>query len=103
MAGASQFIYHDAIEYSVNDSPFNCICYIAPHRKGYVNFRFFFGARVPDPTKLLPGEGKRLRLVKIWSVDEAKNPALAKLVSTIWKQAPRSVAEVHKSMKKSKA
>lgn len=103
MRGVHEFIYHDAVGYSVNDSPFDRICYIAPQKKGYVNFGFFFGAGLPDPKKLLVGEGKRLRHVKIWSVAEAKNPALSKLIAATWKAAPESVAKVHAGMKKSRA
>jgi hypothetical protein len=103
MPKAHEFIYHDAIGYSVNDSPFDRICYIAPQKKGYVNFGFFFGAGLPDPEKLLIGEGKRLRHVKVWSVQEAKNPALAKLIAATWKEALESVAGVHAKMKKGKA
>jgi uncharacterized protein DUF1801 len=103
MPGAHEFIYHDAIGYSISDSPFDRICYIAPQKKGYVNFGFFFGAGLPDPNTLLIGEGKRLRHVKIWSVDEAKNPALAKLVTATWKKAPELIAKIHVSRKKSKA
>lgn len=75
MPGTHEFIYHDAIGYSVSDSPFDRVCYVAPQKKGYVNFGFFFGGSIPDPNMLLIGEGKRLRHVKIWSGDEAKNPA----------------------------
>lgn len=103
MPGVHEFIYHDAVGYSVNDSPFDRICYIAPQKKGYVNFGFFFGAGLPDPKKLLIGEGKRLRHVKVWSADEAKNPALAKLIAATWKKAPESVAKVHAGRKRSKA
>ena len=103
MPGADELIYHDAIGYSVSDSPANRICYIAPQKKGYVNFGFFFGVGLPDPSNLLIGEGKRLRHVKVWSVEEAKNPALAKLIAATWKEAPESVAKVHAGRKKSKA
>ena len=103
MPDVHEFIYHDAVGYSVNDSPFDRICYVAPQKKGYVNFGFFFGAGLPDPKKLLIGDGKRLRHVKIWNVEEAKNPALAKLITATWKEAPESVAKVHAGMKKSKA
>jgi len=103
MRRVHEFIYHDAVGYSVSDSPFDRICYIAPQKKGYVNFGFFFGAGLPDPKKSLIGEGKRLRHVKIWSVEDARNPALAKLIAATWKQAPESVAKVHAGMKKSKA
>jgi len=103
MPKVHEFIYHDAVGYSVNDSPFDRICYIAPQKKGYVNFGFFFGADLRDSKNLLVGEGKRLRHVKIWSVEEAKNPGLAKLIAETWKKAPESVAKVHAGMKKSKA
>ena len=102
MPDAHEFIYHDAIGYSVSDSPFDRICYIAPQKKGYVNFGFFFGAGLPDPANLLIGEGKRLRHVKIWSVAEAKNPALATLIAATWKEAPDSIAGTHEKRKKSK-
>ena len=102
MPGADEFIYHDAIGYSFSDSPANRICYIAPQRKGYVNFGFFFGVSLPDPKKLLIGEGKRLRHVKVWSVKEAKNPALANLIAATWKKAFESIAKIYAQRKKSK-
>ena len=102
MPKVHEFIYHDAIGYSVNDSPFDRICYIAPQKKGYVNFGFFFGAGLSDPEKLLAGEGKRLRHIKIRTVEDARNPALAKLISATWKDAPESLANVHKERMKRK-
>lgn len=103
MSGAHEFIYHDVVGYSVNDSPFDRVCYIAPQNKGYINFGFFFGAGLPDRKQLLEGEGKRIRHVKIRSMEDAKNPALANLIAATWKQAPKLIAEVHAGMKKKKA
>ena len=102
MPEAKEFIFQDAIRYSFSESTFDQICYILPQRKGYVNFGFFFGGALRDPEKLLIGEGKRLRHVKVWSVEEAKNPALAKLIATTWEKAPESIASIHKRMKKIK-
>jgi hypothetical protein len=101
MNGAHEFIYHDAVGYSVTESPFDRICYIAP-QKGYVNFGFFFGADLPDPQHLLVGEGKRMRHVKVRSVGDAKNPALGKLIAATWKEAPESIAKIHTKPKKNK-
>ena len=101
MPDAHEFIYHDAVGYSVTESPFDRICYIAPQKKGYVNFGFFFGANLPDPKHLLIGEGKRLRHVKVRSVEEAKNPALGKLIAATWKEAPESIAKIHARREKS--
>jgi len=75
-----------SISYSVSVSPFDRICYIAPQKQGYVNFGFFFGAALPDPEHLLVGEGKRMRHVKVRSVEEARNPALEKLIAMMWKE-----------------
>lgn len=100
MPNAHEYIYHDAVGYSFYDSAFDRICYIAPQRKGYVNFGFFFGVGIPDPRNLLEGEGKRMRHVKIWSVEEARNPALAKLIAAAWKEAPQRVTEIHAHMKR---
>jgi hypothetical protein len=102
MSGAKEFIFQDAIRYSFSESTFDQICYILPQRKGYVNFGFFFGGALRDPEQLLIGEGKRLRHVKVWSVAEAKNPALAKLIAATWNEAPESIASIRKGMKKSK-
>ena len=102
MPGAHEIIYHDALGYSTSGSPFDRICYIAPQR-GYVNFGFDFGVGLFDPSKLLEGTGARMRHVKIRSVEEAKNQALAKLVAATWKRAPESVAKIHKKLKKRNA
>jgi len=68
-----------------------------------VNFGFFFGVNLSDPKHLLVGEGKRLRPVKVRSVEEAQNPALGMLVAATWKEAPGSIAKIHAKHKKSKA
>jgi len=102
MPGVHEFIYHDAVGYSVSKSPFDRICYIAPQR-GYVNFGFFFGADLPDPKHLLVGEGKRMRHVKVRSVEETQNPALGNLIAATWKEAPDSIAKIHAGRKKNKA
>ncbi len=102
MPKAHEFIYHDALGYSMTESPFDRICYIAP-QKGYVNFGFFFGANLPDPKNLLIGEGKRLRHIKVRSVHDAKNPALGKLIAATWKEAPESMAKIHTKRKKDKS
>jgi hypothetical protein len=53
--------------------------YICPLRD-YVRLGFYFGAALPDPDGLLVGEGKRLRHVKIYTIDEAERPAVGRLL-----------------------
>lgn len=95
MPGAHEFIYHDAVRYSVSASPIDRICYIAPQKKGYVNLGFFFGATLSDPEHLLTGEGKRMRHVKVRSVEEARSPKLEKLIAATWMEVPEPIAKVH--------
>ena len=102
MPGAYEMLYHNAIGYSLSESPLDRICYIAHQSKGYVNFGFFFGADLPDPTGLIQGEGKRIRHVKVFSIEEAKNPALLKLVEGAWEKAENDIAEWRQSLKRVK-
>ncbi len=53
--------------------------YILPHTS-WVNLGFFRGADLPDPDGLLEGTGKKLRHVKIRSVEAAENPAVRTLI-----------------------
>jgi hypothetical protein len=95
MPEAYEMIYHAAIGYSLSTSPFDRICYIAP-QKNYVNLGFFFGAHLDDPRHLLVGDGKRMRHIKVRSCEDASNPALEQLLKEAWKDAPDSIAHIHK-------
>jgi hypothetical protein len=61
-----------------------------------VNLGFFFGAHLIDPHHVLVGEGKRMRHIKVRSIKDASNPALAQLLKDAWKVAPNSIANLHK-------
>lgn len=85
--------YHSSIAYSLSALSFAPICYIAP-MKGYVNLGFFFGTHLDDPQHLLEGTGARMRHVKVRTLEQARNPALAVLLKAAWLDGPASVAEV---------
>ena len=53
--------------------------YILPHTS-WVNLGFYKGANLPDPAQILQGTGKKLRHVKIRTIDEADNPAIQTLL-----------------------
>ena len=53
--------------------------YIMP-KGDYVNLGFFHGSSLKDADKLLEGTGKKMRHVKVRSLEEAENPALRKLI-----------------------
>lgn len=54
-------------------------CYIAPFKR-HINLGFMYGARLPDPERLLEGKGADLRHVKIRKAEDLEQPALRQLV-----------------------
>lgn len=54
-------------------------CYIAPFTSR-VNLGFFYGADLPDPERLLEGNGKLLRHIKVGSLADLQRPAVRALV-----------------------
>lgn len=64
MPDSHELVYHDALGYSVDESPVNRIVYIAPYST-HVNVGFVFGGGLHDPKQLLEGNGKRMRHIKI--------------------------------------
>lgn len=53
--------------------------YIAP-QKNWINLGFYKGADLPDPSGLMEGTGKKLRHVKIRSLDDVHQEGIRELV-----------------------
>ncbi len=53
--------------------------YILPH-KSWVNLGFYKGADLADPDDLLEGTGKKLRHIKIRSVEDTENSKIQELI-----------------------
>lgn len=53
--------------------------YILPH-KNWVNLGFYMGATLPDPAGIMKGTGKKLRHVKVRSIEEAGRPEIRVLI-----------------------
>src|SRR5437867_13402485 len=83
MPRAHEFLYYDAINYSLDDSPLGRVCYLSPMEK-YVTLGFLFGAQLDDQHHLLQGSGKRARHVQIRSLGERRNSAFKELVEAEW-------------------
>jgi hypothetical protein len=83
MPTAHEFLYYDAINYSLDDSPLRRICYISPMNK-YVTLGFLFGAQLDDQYHLLQGSGKRARHLKIRTLQETRSSGLKELVKAAW-------------------
>src|SRR5207244_12328157 len=83
MPRAREFLYYDAVNYSLSDSPLERICYISP-AQSQVMLGFLFGAHLDNQHHLLQGIGKRARHITIRTLEEAKNTALKQLLKAAW-------------------
>lgn len=94
MSGAHSMIYHNALGYATSASASDRVVYIAP-QSAWVNLGFFFGSDIPDPEQLLIGQGKRMRHIKIRTLQEAKNPANDTILKTVWAKAQADIYGIH--------
>ena len=97
MPRAHEFLYYDAINYSLDDSPLKRVCYISPLEK-YVTLGFLFGAQLYDQHHLLQGSGKRARHVKIRTLEETKNSDLRDLVKEAWTHGADPVPKIRRKI-----
>jgi hypothetical protein len=88
MPGANELLFasQNHVAYSFSQSRNETICYICP-LNNYVRLGFMFGSHLPDPDQVLVGEGKRLRHVKVRTVEATEHPALEPLVKAAWADA----------------
>src|SRR5712692_6827260 len=93
MPRAHEFLYYDAVNYSLSDSPLERVCYISPAQT-QVTLGFLFGAHLDDKYHLLQGMGKRARHIKIRALEEARNPALKELVKAAWTNGAASISSM---------
>jgi hypothetical protein len=89
---AREIIYHGALWYGPTDSGYP-ILYVTVFQ-AHVNLGFFFGGFVSDPERLLVGSGKRMRHIKIRSVQETENPAIASLLAQAWADGVQRVEQL---------
>jgi hypothetical protein len=54
-------------------------CYIGAHSE-HVNLGFYYGADLSDPEELLKGTGKKLRHIKVRTVEDVDRPAIRHMV-----------------------
>src|SRR5216683_7354483 len=98
MPRAHEFLYYDAVNYSLSDSPLERICYISPAQT-QVTLGFLFGASLGDQHHLLQGIGKRARHIKIRTLEEARNPALKELVKVAWTNGAEPLPKVKRKVR----
>jgi hypothetical protein len=91
---AHEIIYHDALGYGPTDSGFDRILYVTVFEK-HINLGFFFGGSLNDPEGLLVGSGKRMRHIKIGSMQVSENPAIKSLLEQAWADGLKRVEQLH--------
>src|SRR5207247_9310006 len=77
---------HNHIAYSMSESVRDMVLYICP-LTDYVRLGFYYGGRLNDLQHLLEGVGKRMRHIKVRSVEEANRTAVRRLLKSAWADA----------------
>lgn len=74
------------IGYSTTERASDCILSIAAASNGVI-LSFYNGASLPDPNKILLGEGKQNRFIRLPTAKTLKSPQMLALIKTAVKQA----------------
>jgi len=82
---AFEVIYHGAVCYGTSARRSTLKVYISFHTS-HVNLGFYFGATLPDIDRLLEGEGKQMRHIKIRSQEDIKKRSFQKLLRVALEQ-----------------
>jgi hypothetical protein len=74
------------IGYGFTEKAWDCFCGIIVYSK-HINLSFPSGAFIPDPKGLLIGEGKRVRHLKVYELDDLDNQDVLNLIQEARKLA----------------
>jgi hypothetical protein len=79
LPSAHELVYDNynffVIGYCATERPSDCIVSITAAANG-VGLSFYYGAKLPDPHKLLPGSGAQHRFIRIESAATLKRPGV---------------------------
>ena len=95
---ASEFVYEVytiADHFAFTERPSDAFVFTTTHAN-WVNLGFNFGSRLPDPARLLRGEGKWIRHVKIAQPKDLENPGVRELVRVAIAEAERPEGKLAK-------
>ena len=94
-------VYTVAIWFGFSGKMKDMFCYIATN-VGHVNLGFPRGASLPDPNRVLEGEGKTMRHIKFRSQRDVERPFVRRYIQTAMEQAaPAGAIGTGKSVVKS--
>lgn len=86
--GASESVYQVytvAIWFGFSGKMKDMFCYITTHAK-HINLGFPRGAALPDPNRVLEGEGKAMRHVKFRNMDDLERPFVRRYIQAAIEQ-----------------
>ena len=90
LAAANEIVYDNynffVIGYCPTERPSDCIVSLAAAANG-VGLAFYHGATLPDPHKLLLGNGKQNRFIRLDSAATLARPEVDELIAAAVKQA----------------
>jgi len=90
LPAANELVYDNynffVIGYCSTERPSDCIVSIAAAANG-VGLSFYYGAKLPDPHKLLLGSGTQNRFIRIESVATLARPEVEELIAAAVAQA----------------
>jgi len=79
-------VYTVAIWFGFSEKMKDMFCYIATNA-GHVNLGFPRGASLPDPNRVLEGEGKTMRHVKFATLRDVERPFVRRYIHAAMEQA----------------
>lgn len=92
---SNEFVYDAynavAMGYGFTDRPGDAFCHVAVY-SGWVNLGFNDGSAIPDPERLLEGEGRRIRHIRIESLDDLRQPFVGRFLRAAIRAARRPEA-----------
>src|SRR5580692_1838959 len=96
LPSANELVYDNynffVIGYCSTERPSDCIVSIAAGANG-IGLAFYYGARLPDPHKLLQGSGNQNRFIRIESVATLARPEVEALIAAAIAQGKNPLAK----------
>ncbi len=81
-------VYTVAIWFGFSGKMKDMFCYITTNAE-HVNLGFPRGSALPDPNRVLEGEGKSMRHIKLRSLRDVERPFVRRYIQTAMEQTPR--------------
>ena len=96
-------VYTVAIWFGFSDKMKDMFCYIAANA-GHINLGFPRGSTLPDPNRVMEGEGKAMRHIKFRTLQDLERPFVRRYIQAAMEQAgPPGARGTGKSVVKSSA